>query len=123
MKIKPELVPQNLAKMFTEGKEYEVLNPGDRRVDWRVVNDKGNASYTQAENPIINGLVWEVVKADFDITKHEWSDGSDIAAWGSLPKGLKIVYGRRESCDIMYLHKTDAIAIARHFKLTEGDLK
>jgi len=54
---------------------------------------------------------------DFDITKHKWWDSEPcrIETDGSL-----MLYPTED--DSLIIQKDDAIAIAKHFKLTEADL-
>ena len=55
--------------------------------------------------------------SDFDITRYEWSD-SGIEDCGPSD-GVVQIYNPEQ---ITSIGKADAIALAKHFKLTEADL-
>jgi len=57
---------------------------------------------------------------DFDITKHEWTDG-DLAETFVNAEHIEFVMDD-SGVNAMYIRKDDAIALARHFKLKPGDL-
>ena len=60
---------------------------------------------------------------EFDITKHEWQGGHEIRSATVYDDVIELnlyITGDEFEC---YLAKDDAIAIARHFQLNEGDLK
>ena len=58
--------------------------------------------------------------SEFDITKHEWSDR--YAKVHCIRATTRYIFLDSEDNSVE-VSKADAIAIARHFKLTEGDLK
>ena len=59
---------------------------------------------------------------EFDITKHEWQGGHEIRTAAAYDDVVELnIYLRGEDEEI-YIAKSDAIALAKHFKLTEGDL-
>ena len=61
------------------------------------------------------------LKPDFDITQHEWSD---VDITGALPLDNYLILDAYLSGEDeqVHLEKSDAIAIARHFKLKPEDL-
>ena len=65
--------------------------------------------------------------SEFDITKHEWSDDGlvvdDALERNSTVLPLSAINNESHSWSDFDLSRKDAIAIARYFKLTEGDLK
>ena len=62
-----------------------------------------------------------IEKKPFDITKHLWSD-SDVGKAESSGDDLIIEDSDYDISSIL-INKCDAIAIAKHFGLTAGDLK
>lgn len=61
----------------------------------------------------------------FDITQHNWSDG-DIESSFITNDKQRLNFSFDSSVmptDVIGFNRSDAIAIARHFKLTEGDIK
>jgi len=76
---------------------------------------------------VITGVV-KIAKPEFDITKHsfEKEEGAEIETYidseGNIKLYLEICHYEGWANDEMVLNRDDAIAIARHFKLTEGDL-
>ena len=59
--------------------------------------------------------------SDFDITKHEWSD-DPITYLDNDDSGVELRATDSAWFVNFYLDKSDAIALDRHFKLTEADL-
>jgi len=66
-------------------------------------------------------LTEKVTKPDFDITQHEWSD-DPIKYLDNDSSGVELRATESAWFVNFYLDKSDAIALARHFKLTPGDL-
>ena len=63
----------------------------------------------------------QCAKADFDITKHEWDDEDIKLDADPISSSVDFLIAQNEDGQ-MYLLKSDAIALAKHFKLTPGDL-
>jgi len=66
--------------------------------------------------------VFDKKEKPFDITKHEWQGGHEIRSATVYDDVLELnlyITGDEFEC---YLARDDAIAIARHFKLTAEDL-
>jgi len=62
-----------------------------------------------------------MIKPDFDITKHEWSD-DPITYLDNDASGVELEAASSAWFVNFYLDKSDAIALARHFKLKPEDL-
>ena len=59
----------------------------------------------------------------FDITKHEWSDiNVDIIDAGMFSGEQQMEIVLHDGIEYLRHNRADAIAIARHFKLTAEDL-
>lgn len=69
----------------------------------------------------ITSMAVEIKGNQFDISKHEWSDdGVDCAR---VIDSELFIDDRDYGISSISISKQDAIAIAKHFGLTEGDLK
>lgn len=71
---------------------------------------------------VITGVVKvKIAKPDFDITKHKWSD-EPITYLDNDASGVELRATESAWFVNFYIDKSDAIALAKHFKLTEADL-
>ena len=63
-----------------------------------------------------------VSEVEFDITKHEFSNGSDISACIVDGGAMRLTYGRGTKCDQIFFRKSDTIAMAKALGVTAEDL-
>lgn len=75
----------------------------------------------------IKNDVYVADEKPFDITQHEWSDERLSHDGDTLNVEYEFCSGQLDSYEVDFLNlelrKKDAIAIAKHFKLTAEDLK
>lgn len=70
-----------------------------------------------------NCIVIRNIMRKFDITEHEWSDEGTVSLDDSDDGVLEMLCDGPDCYNEFELNRNDAIAIAKHFKLTKSDLK
>ena len=114
---------------ITAGKVYGVEFYSDG--DLAIVDDENEVIWIDIGEggcPHLRGNNWVVVSDEkpFDITQHEWSDEKLSFSGGTFDVDFGHCTNSDDSVsEVVNLdfNKADAIAIAKHFKLTAEDLK
>jgi len=113
---------------FCSGKAV-IDRMGTNRVSMQISCEDCGASIESGETWINEHSKWntrapinkdQTIK-DFDITQHEWSD-TPIKYLDNDASGVELEATESAWFVNFYLDKSDAIALAKHFKLTPEDL-